>query len=94
MLGGLYPVANYELDALFEATLEEAYDEGYDDGTSEAHEEHKKDPVPQADELRARYHYLKYGGEWDLIDYGHATTKAENYIAGFEDAMRILGVKP
>ena len=45
-------------------------------------------------ELQARHAYLKQGGEWDLIDYGHKTTKSENYLSGFEDAMKTLGVVP
>jgi hypothetical protein len=40
--------------------------------------------------LKDRYIYLKRGGEWDLL-----TTDARNvYLAGFEDAMKTLGVKP
>lgn len=45
---------------------------------------------PDLAALRARYIYLKLGGEWDLL-----TTDARNvYLAGFEDAMKTLGVKP
>lgn len=41
-------------------------------------------------ELKARYQYLRLGGSWDML-----TTEARAvYIAGFEDAMKTLGVKP
>lgn len=95
LLSGYVPFVSASLDDAFEAAIEEAYDEGYDDGTREANDLRESDRVGAlSNELKARYYYLKHGGEWQLLNYGHATTPTENYVSGFEDAMRILGVKP
>ena len=68
-----------------------AYDSGYDDGTAEAWAEYKSDPSkPFKDDLRARYDYLKHGGEWQRAE----VNEPEQYLAGFLDAMTLLGVKP
>lgn len=40
--------------------------------------------------LKERYNYLKLGGSWDML----TTAARETYLAGFEDAMKTLGVKP
>lgn len=40
--------------------------------------------------LKERYVYLKLGGSWDML----TTDARETYLAGFEDAMKTLGVKP
>lgn len=40
--------------------------------------------------LRDRFNYLKLGGSWDML----TTDARETYLAGFEDAMKTLGVKP
>ena len=42
-------------------------------------------------ELKTRYEYLKHGGEWQR-QVDHATQ--DRYVAGFEDAMKVLGVLP
>lgn len=41
--------------------------------------------------LKARYAYLKLGGAWDRVPL---SDNGEQYLAGFEDAMKTLGVKP
>jgi hypothetical protein len=64
------------------------FDEGYDRGFNAGAESTKSTGV--ADELRTRYAYLKSGGSWAA---GGDTT-SPNYLAGFEDAMKTLGVKP
>lgn len=38
--------------------------------------------------LKERYNYLRLGGSWDK------QRQADDYLAGFEDAMKTLGVKP
>lgn len=87
-LSGVYPVSNQALDDALEEALEEANACGFDAAVSEIADgsfEH-----PRLKDLRERFHYLKLGGEWDLL-----TTDARNvYLAGFEDAMKTLGVKP
>lgn len=88
ILGGVYPVHNQELSEAFEDAIEEAYDEGYDDGTREAAEEFKKDS-PFKDNLLARYYYLQHGGEWQK----QINIEENQYLAGFRDAMEVLGVK-
>lgn len=42
--------------------------------------------------LRERYEYLRKGGEWQT--YLKSQVDRELYLAGYEDAMRQLGVKP
>ena len=42
-------------------------------------------------ELRARYDYLKHGGEWQKQT---ALDLRDRYLASFADAMRILGMLP
>lgn len=60
-------------------------DKRYNDGYRKGKEERL-----DYEALKDRYIYLKLGGEWDLL-----TTDARNvYLAGFEDAMKTLGVKP
>lgn len=54
----------------------------YEDGTEEAGK--------GSDELKARYHYLRHGGSWDL----QTNIEESKYLAGFLDAMNVLGVKP
>lgn len=61
------------------------FDKRYNDGYWKGKEERL-----DYEALKDRYIYLKLGGEWDLL-----TTEARNvYLAGFEDAMKTLGVKP
>lgn len=61
------------------------FDKRYNDGYRKGREERL-----DYEALKDRYIYLKLGGEWDLL-----TTDARNvYLAGFEDAMKTLGVKP
>lgn len=61
------------------------FDKRYNDGYRKGKEERLV-----VEPLKDRYIYLKLGGEWDLL-----TTDARNvYLAGFEDAMKTLGVKP
>lgn len=61
------------------------FDKRYNDGYRKGKEERL-----DYEALKDRYIYLKLGGEWDLL-----TTDARNvYLAGFEDAMKTLGVKP
>lgn len=61
------------------------FDKRYNDGYRKGKEERL-----DYESLKDRYIYLKLGGEWDLL-----TTDARNvYLAGFEDAMKTLGVKP
>lgn len=61
------------------------FDKRYNDGYRKGREERL-----DYESLKDRYIYLKLGGEWDLL-----TTDARNvYLAGFEDAMKTLGVKP
>ncbi len=78
------------------ACCDKAYDDGFDDGCAESAEMLDKDKLDSqlADELKRRYEYLKRGGRWqidpDIGDYEHA----EDYVRGFLDAMRVLGVKP
>lgn len=45
---------------------------------------------PDLAALRARFEYLRLGGSWDML----TTESRATYIAGFEDAMKTLGVKP
>lgn len=61
------------------------FDKRYNDGYRKGKEERL-----DYEALKDRYTYLKLGGEWDLL-----TTDARNvYLAGFEDAMKTLGVEP
>jgi hypothetical protein len=47
------------------------------------------------DALLARYYYLKHGGEWQRELLPAADTyEVDAYLAGFLDAMNLLGVKP
>jgi hypothetical protein len=61
--------------------LDSDYERGFEAG---------KSLRPSEVELKARYGYLKYGGEWDKHHYD----SPDDYLAGFEDAMKTLGVKP
>lgn len=71
----------YEARAQFEAALKTDGDLDFLDQPA---------PLSDADALKARYEYLRLGGSWDML-----TTKARaTYIAGFEDAMKTLGVEP
>lgn len=95
LLLGVYPVFNNELETALEGALEEAYDEG----VAEAHEEYLANGLSEKSvkEIQARYEYLKHGGEWqrDLVPVAvNRDNKAENYLAGFLDAMNTIGVKP
>lgn len=62
------------------------FDEGYDRGFNAGVESVKS--TDYSEDLRKRYHYLRLGGRWDCEH------DAEGYLAGFEDAMKTLGVKP
>lgn len=61
--------------------LDKQFESGYRRG---------RDERPDYKSLRERYIYLKLGGMW--LKYG--MTDADPYLAGFEDAMKTLGVKP
>lgn len=76
--------------------FEKALEEEYDEATHDAWVEHDEQPQPKAKELQARYQYLKHGGEWqrDLLPSDEFASPADNYAAGFLDAMRTIGVKP
>lgn len=63
------------------------FDEGYDSGYA-AGEKARID----AYELRERYAYLRAGGEWQT--YLKSVADRDLYLAGFEDAMRAMGVTP
>lgn len=63
--------------------FDEGYESGYEAGT-------KAQPDKQA--IRARYEYLRLGGEWQVSFF--RKTERECYLAGFEDAMRAAGVVP
>lgn len=63
------------------------YDEGYDSGY-----EAGVKAQPDKNELRTRYEYLRLGGDWQT--YLKSAADRELYLAGFEDAMRVLGVTP
>lgn len=65
------------------------FDEGYDRGFNAGAE--SAESTGSAYELRNRYHYLKLGGTWDRVPL---SDNGEQYLAGFEDAMKTLGVKP
>lgn len=84
-------------DALDDAE-EEGYDTGYDDGCEESDEMLDKDKLEGhlAKALQERYEYLKRGGEWqrELLPNDEFASPADNYAAGFLDAMRLLKVKP
>lgn len=71
---------------------DDGYDEGYDDGCRETYEHDKYKPVAEAkaDELMARFDYLKHGGEWQKVDECEAPSE---YARGFLDAMRVLGLR-
>ena len=85
ILSGVYPVPNQDLDDAFEDVVEESYERGYEDG----YKERGGEPSTfDFSELRGRYEYLRAGGEWDRDEQPNA------YLAGFEDAMKTLGVKP
>ena len=64
--------------------FDEGYESGYEAGT-------KAQPDKQA--IRARYEYLRLGGEWQA-NTGHTAFDRELYLAGYEDAMRAAGVRP
>lgn len=61
--------------------LDKQFESGYRRG---------RDERPDYKSLRERYIYLKLGGSWDMLTTG----ARETYLAGFEDAMKTLGVKP
>lgn len=52
--------------------------------------------LPERTALQERYEYLKRGGEWqrELLPNDEFASPADNYAAGFLDAMRLLKVKP
>ena len=83
-------------DALNEAAQEE-YEIGVEDGREKAEDAAKKEEdsarkffARRVESLKDRYIYLKLGGEWDKYNYD----SPDDYLAGFEDAMKTLGVKP
>jgi len=61
---------------------DEGYDRGYEAGKSER---------PSIGPLLKRYEYLRNGGEWQT--YLKSQADREMYLAGFEDAMRVLGAR-
>ena len=63
--------------------FDEAYDRGFNAGAESA----KSTGV--AGELRKRHEYLKLGGAWHKV-----SDQEDSYLAGFEDAMKVLGVTP
>jgi len=63
------------------------FDEGYEAGF-EAGKALRLEVI----DLKARYLYLRLGGSWQ-VDSAHESTTGI-YLAGFEDAMRTLEVKP
>lgn len=66
--------------------FDEGYESGYEAGT-------KAQPDKQA--IRARYEYLRLGGEWQAnFDRKMGAFERELYLAGYEDAMRAAGVVP
>jgi hypothetical protein len=99
------PLQDTLLSRLEEA-LEESYDDGYDDGYDDKCRESddmldKFDKLEGelADELQARYEYLKHGGEWQRINITHYVGSPPSpsevaYLCGFLDAMETIGVKP
>ena len=60
------------------------FDEGYEAGF-----EAGKSLRLEVIELKARHAYLKAGGEWHKYNY-----EPDGHLAGFEDAMETLGLKP
>lgn len=64
-----------------ESKMDEAYERGYEAGLRKS---------ADRTALGLRYEYLKIGGKWQ-VDAQHST---RDYLAGFEDAMKTLGVKP
>lgn len=61
------------------------FDKRYNDGYRKGKEERL-----DYEALKERYVYLKLGGSWDML----TTDARETYLAGFEDAMKTLGVRP
>lgn len=77
------------LNELVEAALDEAAQAEYDAAIKDMDSDLEVGIGAQKS-LRERFNYLKLGGSW--LKYG--TTDADLYLAGFEDAMKTLGVKP
>ena len=67
------------------------FDEGYDRGFNAGVESVKS--TDYSEDLRKRYAYLKLGGSWQ-VDCDRDDQPAGSYLAGFEDAMKTLGVTP
>lgn len=87
-LMGVYPVNNQSLNDAFEGALEEAEERGFSEAVKEIANGEFEHPL--VTELKARLQYLRLGGSWDML----TTESRATYIAGFEDAMKTLGVKP
>lgn len=64
------------------------YERGFRAGKAEA----EAQVVETLEVLRERLNYLRLGGSWQ-VDSAHESTTGI-YLAGFEDAMRTLEVKP
>ena len=63
------------------------YERGFRAGKAEAVKQ-----LETLEVLRERLNYLRLGGSWQ-VDSAHESTTGI-YLAGFEDAMRTLEVKP
>ena len=75
------------LNELIDAALDEAAQVEYDAAIREMDEDLEVGVGAQKS-LKDRYNYLKLGGKWDRLE------SADDYLAGFEDAMKTLGVDP
>jgi hypothetical protein len=79
-------------DAIYDAE-ESGEGKGYNLGVKDSYKEGEMSQK-STDKLQTRYEYLKHGGRWqvdqEIGDYEHA----EDYLRGFLDAMRTIGVKP
>lgn len=99
ILSGVYPVHNQELADAFEAVIEEAKEAGEEEGYNLCIKDSYREgelSEKSKDLLVTRYHYLRHGGEWqrDLLPSDEFASPADNYAAGYLDAMRTIGVKP
>lgn len=74
------------VDAALEEAYEEGFDEGVDHGVAIGREQAENKTYLNVDDAKKRLHYLRHGGEWQR------DTEGDPYVAGFQDALKTLGV--
>ena len=65
--------------------FDRSYNRGYAAGYASG-----KETVPSLEAIQARYEYLRLGGQW----HRRTVDTEDAYLAGFEDAMKVLGLLP